>query len=39
MDSGTNINKCRNGYSGVNIDKDGDADNRMDIALGGNIDN
>jgi len=33
MDSGTNINKCYNGYSGVNID------NRTDIALGSNIDN
>jgi len=39
MDSGTNINKCYNGYSRVNIDKDSDTDNRTDIALGGNIDN
>ena len=39
IDSGTNINKCYNGYSGVNIGKDSDADNRIDIALGSNRNN
>jgi hypothetical protein len=32
------MNKCCNGYSKVDTDKDGDMDNKTDIALGGNID-
>ena len=39
IDNGTNINKCYNGYSGVNINKNGDTDNRINVALGSNKDN
>jgi hypothetical protein len=37
IDGGTDINKCCNRYSKIDTDKDGDINNRMDIALGGNI--
>jgi len=39
IDNGTNINKCCNRYSEVNIDKDGDTDNGINVVLGGNKDN